>query len=129
MTQRETHTVKIAGLTRHLQLLQVAPGVKIAIFNMLGDTEVIEAAAKALAKRLPKEAQVVRLPSARVVETRFGEFSLATERSPAGVTIRSTFVVTGNRIAPADYPAFRAFLRDTDTAIEERLVVVFGGPR
>ena len=41
MTQRETHTMKIAGLTRHLPLFQVAPGVKIAIFNMLGDTEVI----------------------------------------------------------------------------------------
>jgi len=67
MTQRETHTVKIAGLTRHLPLFQVAPGVKIAIFNMLGDTEVIEAAAKALAKRLPKDAQVLLTAEAKSI--------------------------------------------------------------
>ncbi len=67
MTQRETHTVKIAGLTRHLPLFQVAPGVKIAIFNMLGDTEVIEAAAKALAKRLPKDAQVLITAEAKSI--------------------------------------------------------------
>jgi adenine phosphoribosyltransferase len=67
MTQRDTHTVKIAGLTRHLQLFQVAPGVKIAIFNMLGDTEVIEASAKALAKRLPPEAQVLLTAEAKSI--------------------------------------------------------------
>ena len=31
-------------LTRHLPLFEVAPQVRIAIFNMLGDTEVVEAA-------------------------------------------------------------------------------------
>ncbi len=67
MTQRETHTVKIAGLTRQLQLFQVAPGVKIAIFNMLGDTEIIEASAKALAKRLPKDAQVLLTAEAKSI--------------------------------------------------------------
>ena len=52
MSKRETHTVEIAGLTRHLPLFEVAPGVKIAIFNMLGDTYVVKAAAAALAERL-----------------------------------------------------------------------------
>ena len=83
MTQRETHTVKIAGLTRHLQLFQVAPGVKIAIFNMLGDTEVIETAAKALAKRLPKDAQVLLTAedAERVVHAlRHGRGMSSTER-------------------------------------------------
>ncbi len=67
MPQRETHTVKLAGLTRHLPLFEVAPGVKIAIFNMLGDTEVIQASAKALAKRLPKEAQVLITAEAKSI--------------------------------------------------------------
>ncbi len=67
MPQPETHTVKLAGLTRHLPLFQVAPGVKIAIFNMLGDTEVIEAAAKALAKRLPSDAQVLITAEAKSI--------------------------------------------------------------
>ena len=57
MTKRQTHTVKIAGLTRELPLFEVAPGLRIAIFNMLGDTEIVQVAAKALTKRLPKEAQ------------------------------------------------------------------------
>ncbi len=67
MPQTETHTVKLAGLTRHLPLFQVAPGVKIAIFNMLGDTEVIEASAKALAKRLPSDAQVLVTAEAKSI--------------------------------------------------------------
>ncbi len=52
MAPRETHTVQIAGIVRHLPLFEVAPGVRIAIFNMLGDTNVVKAAAAALAERL-----------------------------------------------------------------------------
>lgn len=49
---REIHTVEIGGVTRHLPLFEVAPGVQIAIFNMLGDTEIVQAAARVLAGRL-----------------------------------------------------------------------------
>ena len=52
MPPRQTHTVNIAGIIRHLPLFEVAPGVRIAIFNMLGDTNVVKAAAAALAERL-----------------------------------------------------------------------------
>ena len=52
MNERETYTVEIAGITRHLPLFEVAPGVRIAIFNMLGDTIVVKATAAALAERL-----------------------------------------------------------------------------
>ncbi len=52
MSQRQTYTVEVAGLTRHLPLFEVAPGVRIAVFNMLGDTYVAKAAAAALAERL-----------------------------------------------------------------------------
>ena len=67
MTHRETHTVEIAGLTRHLPLFQVAPGVKIAILNMLGDTEVIQASATALTRRLPANAQVLLTAEAKSI--------------------------------------------------------------
>ena len=67
MTKRQTHTVKIAGLTRELPLFEVAPGLRIAIFNMLGDTEIVQAAAKALAKRLPKESQVLVTAEAKSI--------------------------------------------------------------
>ena len=52
MNDRETFTVEVAGLTRHFPLFEVAPGVRIAIFNMLGDTFVVKAAAAALAEQL-----------------------------------------------------------------------------
>ncbi|MFZ0544569.1 MAG: phosphoribosyltransferase family protein [Candidatus Promineifilaceae bacterium] len=52
MPERETYTVRVAGLTRHFPLFEVAPGVRIAIFNMLGDTYIVKAAAAALAERL-----------------------------------------------------------------------------
>ena len=51
MSNRDTYTVEVAGLTRHFPLFEVAPGVRIAIFNMLGDTFVVKAAAAALASR------------------------------------------------------------------------------
>jgi adenine/guanine phosphoribosyltransferase-like PRPP-binding protein len=49
---RDTHRVELAGLTRELPLFEVAPGVRIAVFNLLGDAEVVSAAAAELAKRL-----------------------------------------------------------------------------
>ncbi len=52
MSPRPTYTVEVAGITRHLPLFEVAPGVTIAIFNMLGDTIVVKASAAALAERL-----------------------------------------------------------------------------
>jgi adenine phosphoribosyltransferase len=52
MSDRETITVEVAGLTRHFPLFEVAPGVRIAIFNMLGDTFVVKAAAASLAEQL-----------------------------------------------------------------------------
>lgn len=52
MDHRETYTVQVAGLTRHFPLFEVAPGVRIAIFNMLGDTFVVKAAAASLAEDL-----------------------------------------------------------------------------
>jgi adenine phosphoribosyltransferase len=52
MSKRDTYTVEVAGLVRRLPLFEVTPGVRIAIFNMLGDTYVAKAAAAALAERL-----------------------------------------------------------------------------
>ncbi len=50
--EREYYTVEIAGLTRHFPLFEVAPGVRIAVFNMLGDTTVVKAAAAVLSERI-----------------------------------------------------------------------------
>lgn len=49
---RDTYPIEIAGVRRNLPLFEVAPGMRIAVLNILGDTELVEAAATALAERL-----------------------------------------------------------------------------
>jgi len=50
--QRETYTVELAGLKRTLPLFEITPGLRIAILNILGDTELVQACAQALAALL-----------------------------------------------------------------------------
>jgi len=50
--ERETYAVEVAGLKRKLPLFEVAPGLRIAVLNILGDTELVKACSGALAKRL-----------------------------------------------------------------------------
>lgn len=54
--KRETYAVEIAGLKRELPLFEVAPGLRIAVLNILGDSELVQACAEALAKRLRGQA-------------------------------------------------------------------------
>jgi adenine phosphoribosyltransferase len=50
--RRETHRIEVAGVVRELPLFEVAPGVRIAILNILGDTELVAAAGGELAPKL-----------------------------------------------------------------------------
>ena len=52
MSERKTYSIKIAGLKRNLRLFQIKPGLRIAILNILGDTELVQACARELSKRL-----------------------------------------------------------------------------
>ena len=52
MSKRDTYTVKIEGVTRQLPLFAITPQFSIAVFNLLGDTEIVQAAAQGLARRL-----------------------------------------------------------------------------
>ncbi|MFO7632885.1 MAG: phosphoribosyltransferase family protein [Caldilinea sp.] len=61
------YTVQIGNIQRKLPIFEVAPGVKIAIFNMLGDTEVVETAATVLASRLPADADVLVVPEVKAI--------------------------------------------------------------
>jgi adenine phosphoribosyltransferase len=51
--ERAFHEVEINGLKRQLPLFPVGDHLDIAVFNILGDTEVVEAAAAGLADRIP----------------------------------------------------------------------------
>lgn len=76
--QRESYPVEIAGVKRNLPLFEVAPGVRIAVLNILGDTELVQTCAKALAEKLSQieydllvtaEAKSIPLAHALSVET------------------------------------------------------------
>lgn len=49
---RSTFPVDIAGVHRELPLFEIKPGLKIAILNILGDTELVEACARGLGEKL-----------------------------------------------------------------------------
>lgn len=77
--RHETYTVEIAGLTRGLRLFEVKPGLKIAILNILGDTELVQASAMELSQKLndieydllvTAEAKSIPLAHALSVETK-----------------------------------------------------------
>src|SRR5512143_825683 len=79
MTARETYSIEIAGLPRKLRLFEIKPGLKIAILNILGDTELVQACARELAARLKDidydllvtaEAKSIPLMHALSVETK-----------------------------------------------------------
>jgi adenine phosphoribosyltransferase len=52
MSAYETYEIEIAGIKRSLRKFEIKPGLKIAILNILGDTELVQACAKALSKKL-----------------------------------------------------------------------------
>jgi adenine phosphoribosyltransferase len=52
MTTRETYSIEIAGLQRQLRLFEIKPGLRIAILNILGDTELVQACAHDLGGQL-----------------------------------------------------------------------------
>jgi adenine phosphoribosyltransferase len=79
MPEQEFYNIEIAGLKRDLRLFQVAPKLRIAILNILGDTELVQACARELAQKLANveydtlvtaEAKSIPLAYALAVETK-----------------------------------------------------------
>ena len=79
MAKFETHPIDIAGIHRELRLFEIKPGLRIAILNILGDTELVQACARELAKKLKSveydilvtaEAKSIPLAHALSVETK-----------------------------------------------------------
>lgn len=79
MPSHSTYDIEIAGLKRSLPLFEIKPGLRIAILNILGDTELVQACARNLAKALQAtdfdilvtaEAKSIPLAYALSVETK-----------------------------------------------------------
>lgn len=52
MKNHQVYSINIAGIKRDLPLFEIKPGLRIAILNILGDTELIQASARELAKKI-----------------------------------------------------------------------------
>jgi len=48
----EVYPIQIGGVKRDLRLFEIKPGLKIAIINILGDTELVQVCAQELAKKM-----------------------------------------------------------------------------
>ena len=75
----EHYTVEVAGVTRHLPLMEIKPGVRIAILNILGDAEFVNAACGQLAPQLRDRdidmlvtAEAKSIPLAHALSTEMG---------------------------------------------------------
>ncbi len=60
-----THTVTVGSVTRALPVREVAPGVRVALFNPLGDWELNEAIGTELAKLVPEGTEVLVMPDGK----------------------------------------------------------------
>jgi|SRR5664279_2322386 len=89
MDKRETYRVEIGALTRHLPLFEVAPNTRIALFNLLGDSEVVQAAAEALAIELAEISPDV-LVTAETKSIPLA-YQLAVELARPWVVLRKTY--------------------------------------
>jgi len=79
MSERQVYSIEIAGVKRDLPLFGIKPGLKIAILNILGDTELVQASAREIAQKLKDidydilvtaEAKSIPLAYALSVETK-----------------------------------------------------------
>ncbi len=101
------YAVEIAGLKRNLRLFEIKPGLKIAILNILGDTELVQVSAKALAEKLKEveydilvtaEAKSIPLAHALSVETKKPYVVLRKAYKPymgAALTAETLSITTG----------------------------------
>ena len=78
MPNHDSYDIEIAGIRRSLRLFEIKPGLRIAILNILGDTELVQACARALKEKLTQvdfdiivtaEAKSIPLAYALSVET------------------------------------------------------------
>ena len=89
MPDQETYPIEIAGLKRDLRLFEVAPGLRIAILNILGDTELVQACAKELNKIL-KDVDYDVLITAEAKSIPIA-YALAVETKKPYVVLRKTY--------------------------------------
>jgi adenine phosphoribosyltransferase len=89
MTNRDTYSITIAGLKRELPLFEIKPGLRIAILNILGDTELVQACARELNKQLKdKKFDVIVTAEAKSIPL---AYALSVESKKPYVILRKAY--------------------------------------
>ncbi len=89
MAKRAVYPIEIAGIKRELRLFEIKPGLRIALLNILGDTELVQACARELSKRLKAEPfDVLVTAEAKSIPL---AYALAVEMSKPYVVLRKTY--------------------------------------
>ena len=63
--KEDFYTIELGGVKRDLPLVRVAPGIKVALFNIMGDTEIVKAVVPEIAPLLPKDTEVILHPEGK----------------------------------------------------------------
>lgn len=89
MSDREMYAVEVAGIKRDLRLFEIKPGLRIAILNILGDTEFVQACARELAAKLKdKEYDVLVTAEAKSIPL---AHAISVETKKPYVVLRKSF--------------------------------------
>lgn len=89
MSKRETYSIEIAGIKRELPLFEIKPGLRIAILNILGDTELVQACAKELAKKIKDVSyDVIVTAEAKSIPL---AYALSTETKKPYIVLRKSY--------------------------------------
>jgi adenine phosphoribosyltransferase len=87
---KRTHHIEVAGLTRELPIITVPSGVRLAVFNILGDIEMTKAAGRELATRLrPHRPQLIVTTETKSVPL---AYEIASLLGLPYVVLRKTYV-------------------------------------
>lgn len=89
MSKHEIYPIEIAGVKRNLRLFEIKPGLRIAILNILGDTELVQACARELAKKLESvEYDILVTAEAKSIPL---AYALSVETKKPYVVLRKTY--------------------------------------
>jgi hypothetical protein len=72
---------------------------------------------------LPSGLSVRRLPEARKLSTPFGQFELSVQQTGSTLVVKALLRVDRHRVSREEYPAFRRFCTEVDTAVTQELVI------
>jgi adenine phosphoribosyltransferase len=67
MAEEEVYTIELGGVSRHLPLVRVAPGIRVALLNIMCDPEIVNAVVPLIARLLPDDTEVLLHPEGKAI--------------------------------------------------------------